>query len=143
MFTLSRTDLLDLLTTAATVGRNDNAIRDAKTRGDIEAVVERRMQSLLASASCASAVTIEPGMDVDNPTVIHVLNAELRVWEPNPAEGDLGRMYVLEALGATLLVRERQDGTYVHVEDEGVIRAPLLVEVNNGGEQVHGEDGIR
>lgn len=32
MFTLSRTDLLDLLTTAATVGRNDNAIRDAKTR---------------------------------------------------------------------------------------------------------------
>lgn len=68
------------------------------------------------------------------------LGAELRVWEPNVHENDLGRMYVLEALGASAVIREREDGTYVHIEDEGVIRKPLLVEVNNGGEQDYGTD---
>lgn len=77
-------------------------------------------------------------------TQLRLLGGELRVWEPgvhgDEGERDLGRMYVLEALGVSLLVRERQDGTYVHVENEGVVREPLLVEVNNGGENAYGED---
>lgn len=74
---------------------------------------------------------------------VKVLGAELRVWEPDAMQNDRGRMYVLEALGTSLLVREREDGTYVHVENEGVVREPLLVEVNNGGENVYGEEVYR
>lgn len=75
-------------------------------------------------------------------STVRVHGCELRVWEPDAAQNDRGRMYVLDALGVTLLVREREDGTYVHVDDDGdthPFTGPLLVEVNNGGEHAYGE----
>jgi hypothetical protein len=67
---------------------------------------------------------------------------ELRVFEPDPAEGDLGRMWVLDVLGVSLLVRQRPDGVYVHVDDGDATTPPegadaLLVEVRNAGESEH------
>lgn len=73
-------------------------------------------------------------------TMIDVLGGQVRVWESDTLQNDLGRMYVMDALGVSVLVREREDGTYVHIEDEGVVRKPLLVEVDNGGEHSYGDD---
>jgi hypothetical protein len=63
-------------------------------------------------------------------------DGELRIFEPDPAEGDLGRMYVLDVHGVALLVRERPDGLYVHLDGDATSQAvtsALLVEVNNRG----------
>ncbi|MFG2076906.1 DNA-directed RNA polymerase subunit alpha C-terminal domain-containing protein [Nonomuraea maritima] len=70
---------------------------------------------------------------------------EVRVFDPDPDQGDVSPMYVMEALGVSMLVYVRKDGsgTYVHVEDEGIPegRGPLLVEVNNSGENTYGDAG--
>jgi hypothetical protein len=47
--TLTRADLLDLLTTACQIGRNDDTVGRAHTRGDITEVIERRMRDQLAA----------------------------------------------------------------------------------------------
>jgi hypothetical protein len=65
-------------------------------------------------------------------------DGELRVFAPDPAEGDLGRMWVLDVLGVLVLIRQRADGLYVHVDADATsqpVSTVLLVEVNNGGEQ--------
>lgn len=51
LFTLTRNHLLDLLTTAATLGRNDQQIAHAKTRGDITEILERDMRTALEGAA--------------------------------------------------------------------------------------------
>lgn len=78
----------------------------------------------------------QPGIDPE---------VELRAWPPDETAGDLGIMYVLEALGVSIIVRDRADGLYVHlctVDAETPRRQPhlpLVVEVNNGGENQYGE----
>jgi hypothetical protein len=72
---------------------------------------------------------------------------ELRVFQPEPEAGDLGPMYVLDVLGVSLLIRQRADGMYVHIDGDAISDPPtgsveggtttLLVDVNNGGEQEH------
>jgi hypothetical protein len=70
-------------------------------------------------------------------------DGELRIFEPDRAEGDRGRMWVLDVHGVALRIRQRADGLYVHVDDsDGASRPPagvtdLLVEVRNAGEQEH------
>jgi hypothetical protein len=67
-------------------------------------------------------------------------DGELRVYEPDPAQGDLSRRYVLDVLGVAMLVHHRPDGLYAHLDGDAVSRqvSPvLLVEVNNAGEQAH------
>jgi hypothetical protein len=49
-------------------------------------------------------------------------------------------MYVLDVLGVSLLIRQREDGVYVHIDgdaDSQQVSPVLLVEVNNGGEAKH------
>lgn len=46
---MTREELLDLLTDAATIGRNGE-IAEAGTRGDIKAYIERRMKYRIAGA---------------------------------------------------------------------------------------------
>jgi hypothetical protein len=67
----------------------------------------------------------------------------VRVFEPVPASGDLGRMYVMDVFGMTLMIREREDGMYVAIDHDGesdpspLTYGPLGVEVNSGGEAAH------
>jgi hypothetical protein len=69
--------------------------------------------------------------------------AEARLFAPDPEEGDPGPMYVLDALGVAVRVRQRPDGdVFVHVDDSDQTQAPagattLLVEVRTAGEQEH------
>lgn len=74
-------------------------------------------------------------------------DGEARGYEA--AEGDRSRMYVLDVLGISVLVHQRPDGRmYVHVETTGTTSEPaagsagkaVAVEVNNGGENLYGED---
>ncbi|WP_433444633.1 hypothetical protein [Nonomuraea sp. CA-141351] len=72
-------------------------------------------------------------------------DCEVRVFDPDPDQGDVSRMYVMEAHGVSMLVYVRNDGsgTYVHVENEGIPpeHGPLLVEVNNSGENTYDVPG--
>jgi hypothetical protein len=76
-------------------------------------------------------------------TIVIDDDCEVRVFDPDPEQGDVSRMYVMEAHGVSMLVYVRSDGsgTFVHVENEGIPpeHGPLLVEVNNGGENAYGE----
>lgn len=74
-------------------------------------------------------------------------DASVQIFPPDAEAGDLGPMYVLDALGVSLLVRQRADGVYVHIDRDaesappaGTDDLPLIVEVNNGGENVYGEE---
>jgi hypothetical protein len=74
------------------------------------------------------------------PTTLALPEGQLRVYEPDPAAGDLGRMYVLDVLGISLLIRQRADGVYVHADSDATsaaVSSTLLVEVNNSGESEH------
>jgi hypothetical protein len=68
-------------------------------------------------------------------------DGELRVWEPDSHVTDIGRMYVLDLLGVCLLIREREDGVYVHLDrDSDTATDPerdVIIEFDNGGETVH------
>jgi hypothetical protein len=68
---------------------------------------------------------------------------QLRIYAPNRAEGDLGHMLIVDALGVTVQVRQRNDeDVYVHVDDGQTSVPPpgattLVVEVRSAGEQEH------
>jgi hypothetical protein len=67
-------------------------------------------------------------------------DGQLRVWEPHAAQNDLGPMYVLDVFGITVLVRQRTDGLYVHIDGDAEsqpVSRVLLVEVQDGGESEH------
>lgn len=71
--------------------------------------------------------------DTDKVKTTELPDGKLHTYE---ATGDdVSRMYVLDVLGVSLLIYLRDDGTpYVHVDREDD-PGPLLVEVNNGGEE--------
>lgn len=124
----------------------DGGLRRRTTRS-VTTTLSPQEGGRLVAALIESGATYPAELQVtssEDLTQLKLLGGELRIWEPgvhgDDNERDLGRMFVLEALGVSLLVRERQDGTYVHVEDEGVIRKPLLVEVDNGGEHPYGKE---
>jgi hypothetical protein len=58
MIDLTRADLLDLLTTAALIGRDDT--HNCLTRGEVTAVVERRMRKQLARIAPEPVAVPEP-----------------------------------------------------------------------------------
>ena len=64
----------------------------------------------------------------------------VRVFPPDAEEGDVGPMFVFEALGVSIIVRERQaeDGAIPFLHIESMTGKPLDVEVNNGGENRYG-----
>jgi hypothetical protein len=67
--------------------------------------------------------------------------AEVRVYPQAEGTDDASDMYVLDALGVTLLVRRRTDGsTRVHIDTDGIdaFHGPLRYEVRSGGE--YGDD---
>lgn len=75
--------------------------------------------------------------------IVERSDVQLREWPPNRDEGDVGVMYVLDVLGLNIIVRERDDSIYVHVDGDSVTEATrpglaIAVEVNNGGEAIHG-----
>jgi hypothetical protein len=85
---------------------------------------------------------LEPTLGAYRPGALPLPEGELRVFEPDASQGDQGRMYVLDVLGVSLLIRQRADGTYVHVDGDATSEGiegvtTLLVEVNNGGEAEH------
>lgn len=68
--------------------------------------------------------------------------AEVRIYPQQPGTDDASDMYVLDALGVTVLVRRRADRTtYVHVDTDGVgaFIGELVYEIRNGGEHGAGE----
>lgn len=70
-------------------------------------------------------------------------DGEVIVWEPDVDEGDLGRMYVLDVLGISVLVRERDGDVYVHVETTDALSdrpgdKPVAYEINNDGDHLLG-----
>lgn len=72
----------------------------------------------------------------------------LRIFEPDPEEGDRTRMYVLDVLGVSLMVYQKKNGRlFVYVDPDAGSDAPkgsrglaLAVEVGNSGENLYGED---
>ncbi|MGH3409303.1 MAG: hypothetical protein ACRDRJ_43445 [Streptosporangiaceae bacterium] len=78
------------------------------------------------------------------PVTFRFFGAELRWFAADQAEGDHSDMYVLDVLGVSTLVRRRADDTYMHIDTLELPeppRMPLAVEVNNGGEAIHGAAG--
>lgn len=72
-------------------------------------------------------------------SVLLLPDGDLRQFPPNADADDLGVMYVLDVLGVTLLVRERDGDVYVHVDtaDSTSVRPggkPVTYEINNSGE---------
>jgi hypothetical protein len=67
--------------------------------------------------------------------------AEVRIFAAEPAENDPGAMYVLDVFGVCLQIRQRDDGMYVHVDTDKMPadQRPLIVEVDNAGEQAYGD----
>jgi hypothetical protein len=59
-----------------------------------------------------------------------------------PVHGDRSDHFWLAALGVEVMVRRRDDGVYVSVENDGIDpgHGPLLVEVEHGGAIAYGED---
>ena len=69
-------------------------------------------------------------------------DAEVRIYPQAPGTDDASDMYVLDALGVTVLIRQRTDGsTYVHVDDDGMdaFKGPLVYEIRNNGENWTGQ----
>ncbi len=67
-------------------------------------------------------------------------DGQLRVWERDAGQNDLGRMYVLDVHGVNVQVWQRSHGLYVHVggdADSQPVSTVLLIEVNDGGESEH------
>ncbi len=77
-------------------------------------------------------------------TVRHGTTLVFARWDPDPDLGDLGPMYVLDVLGVCVSIRDRDDGLYVHLDTTDTESPrlqpdlPLVVEVNNGGENHYG-----
>ncbi|MGI5292703.1 hypothetical protein ACQEVF_56660 [Nonomuraea polychroma] len=87
------------------------------------------------------ATYIQGGLLCAPQTVSVDNDCNVRIFERDPSEGDLSRMYVMEALGVCVNIYVRNDdgSTYVHVENVAIpdTRMPLLVEANNSGEHVY------
>jgi hypothetical protein len=67
-------------------------------------------------------------------------DGQLRVWERDAGQNELGRMYVLDVHGINIQVWQRSDGLYVHLggdADSQPVSTVLWVEVNDGGESEH------
>lgn len=64
-------------------------------------------------------------------------DGQLRVFAAD--DGDRGPMYVLDVLGVSALIRERDGDVYVHIETQDTTSEPpdraigVTYEVNNGG----------
>jgi hypothetical protein len=86
--------------------------------------------------------THTPGTPNPDPTRVELFGAAVQMYPPDRAEGDLGPMYVLDALGVSVLVRERHGDVYVHVDDDSATERPgdkpLTYEVNNSGQHTLG-----
>ncbi|GIF78109.1 hypothetical protein Asi02nite_76270 [Asanoa siamensis] len=59
-----------------------------------------------------------------------------------PGDGDLSDHFWLAVLGVEVMVRRRNDGVYVSIENDAIDtgHGPLLVEVDQGGANTYGED---
>jgi hypothetical protein len=96
----------------------------------------------------ADVLAATEGLDTDEVT-FHDATVS---WYPKDARpgadpgGMPSDMYVLDALGVSVLVRRRSASTYVHIDTidtaTGQPLSPVLVEVNNGGESEYPVDGL-
>ena len=85
---------------------------------------------------------------MDQPSVTPLPNGEVRVFEP--AEGDRGRMYVLDVLGVSVTVYQKADGRqFVDVSNDAESAPPpgseglaLAATVMHGDEVHYGEDEV-
>jgi hypothetical protein len=73
------------------------------------------------------------------PVTLRFFGAEIQ-WFP-PDEGmPHSPMFVMDALGLSILARQREDASYIHIDTMETAEAPLLplaVEVDNGGEATY------
>jgi hypothetical protein len=118
--------------------------------GSFDQLSEELSDSLLwiAEHEDASALHGEHSYDLPAPTPpesamvasITLPEGQLRVWERDAGQNDLGRMYVLDVHGVNVQVWQRSDGLYVHVggdADSQPVSTVLLVEVNDSSESEH------
>jgi hypothetical protein len=102
----------------------------------------------IAEHEDASALHREHDYDLATPTppepamvaTISLPDGQLRIWEPDTADNDLGHLYVLGVLGVDVQVWQRSDGLCVHVggdADSRQVSPVLLVGVNNEEESEH------
>lgn len=97
------------------------------------------------AAALTDAITfVLNGLEPTRTSPPEAYRHDVRVFPPDPTAGDLGPMFVLDALGVSALVRQREDGMYVHIDRDAATEAPagtegqpLIVEVNNGGENTY------
>jgi hypothetical protein len=63
-------------------------------------------------------------------------------YRADPVEGDRSDHFWLSALGVEVMIRRRDDGVYVSVENDAIPpgHGPLLVEIDAGGAVQYGED---
>ncbi|GGS85127.1 hypothetical protein GCM10010156_49670 [Planobispora rosea] len=88
-------------------------------------------------ADLASAKTTTGDGSTTAPETARVRDAEIRIFNRAPDSDDASDMYVMEVLGVSLLVRERQGepgDVYVHIDNESRPSTALAVEVCNAGE---------
>jgi hypothetical protein len=133
----------------ATVLRDGEPVRSMDP-GPFDQLSEDLSDSLLwlAEHEDDSALHGEHSYDLPAPTPaesamvasITLPEGQLRVWERDAGQNELGRMYVLDVHGVNVQVWQRSHGLYVHVggdADSQPVSTVLLVEVNDGGESEH------
>ena len=104
----------------------------------------RRYRPLLVNTATNEGPDVWPvPVDCDDP---RQAPAELRRFQPDVREGDIGPMFVLEAFGTSVELRIRPDASvFVHAETGGPYdpaRPPLVVSVNNGPETAYGGEAF-
>ncbi len=100
-YILTRAQLIELLTTAATIGRNETVIREAQTRSDITTGIETLMQLQLADDALTLAkVQLLHGRDPDSSCEIDVfLNGQALDYSRVTEESvDPGAGYDMESV---------------------------------------------
>ena len=103
-----------------------------------DSLVEPVCDLLRAATHGLSVTDLDRAYDEDRQAVLAALN--LRTYPAEPQYGDRSPHVVLEVLGVTIGVRHRANETFVHLDTDELPEqlGPLVVEVDNGGENVYG-----
>lgn len=130
--------ICDMLAAAAEQGGADS-FAAADTPSDLPPGLPTWGMSIFPSATHGLRIAdLDGAYDEDRQAVMAALN--LRTYAAEPQHGDRSAHVVLEVLGVTIGVRRRADETFVHLDTDELPEqfGPLVVEVDNGGENVYG-----
>ena len=116
----------------------ESALAHVNANGFGESVDEDAIIEMAAYAHLAAM----PAGTGDEPARYHVRDAEIRVFNRDWDTDDASDMYVMEVLGASVLIRRAyrgEDGDYLRIAIETDHQGEFAVIVNND-ENYYGED---